>query len=201
MAREEFAPAAPHFQHDIQRLNQCAEQAGLFATVWLGRMMLDCWLPDHAKESYIVTLAHNYRAPHDVLNKQIKRLALRLDEQYSTPARPLRVQQWVQEIATLNELPPLPNIAAERRCMRFLALRDLQEFIGAFAADAQQRRALRSWVQSALRQAMTQNQLENAWNNSITVWDDAQPPRPRTVVRAALQPGLWRDGGLATIWH
>lgn len=201
MARDRFAPPAPHFQHDIQRLNQCAEQAGLFATVWLGRMMLSSWLPDHAKEAYIATLAHNYRASQQTLKQQIKRLAGRLDAQYSTPACPLRMQQWAQETTTLNAMPSLPSIAAERRCMRFLALRDLQEFIGAFGADAQQRLRLRPWVQSALRQAMAQNQLENAWNNSITVWDDAQPPRPRTVVRAALQPGLWRDGGVAATRH
>lgn len=173
----------------------------MFATVWLGRMMLSSWLPDHAKEAYIATLAHNYRSPCAALGQQIKRLAWRLDAQYSTTARPLHVQQWVQETVTLNALPVLPSIAAERRCMRFLALRDLQEFIGAFAADAQQRRTLRPWVQSALRQAMAQNQLENAWNNSITLWDDAQPPRPRTVVRAALQPGLWRESGTVTTWH
>lgn len=201
MAREEVAPSAPHFQHDIQRLNQCAEQAGLFATVWLGRMILGSWLPDHAKEAYIITLAHNYRAPSQQLGRQVKRLARRLEEQYSTLERPLRLQEWVNTSTTLNALPALPSIAAERRCMRFLALRDLQEFIGAFAADAQQRSALRPWVQNALRQAMAQNQLESAWNNSITIWDDAQPPRPRTVVRAALQPGLWREGGVVTVWH
>ena len=60
--------------------------------------------------------------------------------------------------------------------MRYLALRDLNEFIGAFAATNKERAGLRPWVASSIRAAMRHNQLEQAWDNSITFWDAQQPP-------------------------
>lgn len=191
MALDRALPPPPHFQHDIARLNLLAEQAALFATVWLGKMMRGTYLPAHAQDAYISTLAHNYsrRAP---LARQTQRLAWRLAQHYELNGQPFQPERWVMSNATLNALPSLPTLTAERRFMRYLALRDLQEFIGAFAASPQERAALRPWVRAALTEAMRQNQLEQAWDNSITLWDSQTPPRPRTIIRARLQPGLWQ---------
>ncbi len=194
MALDRVSPPPPHFQHDIARLNHLAEQAALFATVWLGKMMRSTYLPPHAQDAYISTLALNYarRAP---LARQTQRLAWRLAQHYAQNGEPFQPERWVSNTATLNTLPTLPTLAAERRFMRYLALRDLQEFIGAFAATPQQRATLRPWVRAALVEAMRQNQLEQAWDNSITLWDNQSPPRPRTIIRARLQPGLWQAHG------
>lgn len=193
MAKEMGHAQPRHFQHDITRLNQLAEQVALFATVWLSQMMRASYLPEHAQEAYISYLAHNYsRQPPHKLGWQVQRLAHRLAEQYSTPARRFDPAAWVAGMSVLNRLPVLPTLAAERRFMRYLALRDLHEFISAFAASTKQRQTMRPWVLNALSAAMRQNQLEQAWDNSITVWDEHNPPRPRTIVRARLQPGLWQ---------
>ncbi|MBP7252930.1 MAG: hypothetical protein KBA75_05535 [Alphaproteobacteria bacterium] len=196
MGLDRALPPPPQFQHDIARLNLLAEQAALFATVWLGKMMRGTYLPPHAKDAYISTLAYNYsrRAP---LARQTQRLAWRLAQHYAQNGEPFRPDAWVQTHATLNILPSLPTLTAERRFMRYLALRDLQEFIGAFAATPQERAALRPWVRAALVEAMRQNQLEQAWDNSITLWDNQIPPRPRTIIRARLQPGLWQAYGVS----
>lgn len=195
MALEMGTAPTQHFQHDLLRLNQLAEQVALFATVWLGQMMQQTYLPDHAKEAYISTLAHNYnRGPHSELAQHIRRLAWRLEHHYSSTDQTFSASLWVAQTRHLNTLPALPDCLAERRFMRYLSLRDMNEFISAFAATPQQRHQLRPWVLAALNTAMRHNQLEQAWDNSITLWD-RNHTRPRTVVRARLQPGLWHNPG------
>jgi len=190
------------FRRDITRLNQLAEQVGLFATIWLGQMIRSTYLPDHAKETYIATLAHNYHCLSSrQRTAQLRRLAYRLEQQFSTPTAPLAAHAWITNTAHLTDLPPLPSIAAERRFARYLALHDLDEFISAFAASTQQRGALRPWVATALRAAMRHNQLEQAWDNSITLWDSHNPPRPRTIIRAQLQHNLWQAKPPQGMWH
>lgn len=187
------------FHRDLARLNHVAESMALFATVWLSRTMQASYLPDHAKESYIDYLAHNYnRRPVQDLARQAHLLAYRLDQQFTTPDTPFAAQQWYQDAQHLNALPALPNPAAERRFMRYLALRDLQEFTAAFTAPTRSTVHLRPWVRTALLGAMAQNQLERAWENSVTVWDSHTPPRPRTYVRAQVT-SLWTTAAPARI--
>jgi hypothetical protein len=181
------------FQRDIARLNRMAESMALFATVWLGRTMQTSYLPDHAKAAYIDYLAHNYnRRPVQELARCAQLLAYRLDQQFTTPETPFAAQQWYQDAQHLNALPPLPSPADERRFMRYLALRDLQEFTAAFTAPTRSTAHLRPWVRTALLGAMAQNQLERAWENSVTIWDSHSPPRPRTFVRAQFHSSLWQ---------
>lgn len=180
------------FHRDIARLNHVAESMALFATVWLSRTMQSSYLPDHTKEAYITYLAHNYnRRPVQELARQARLLAYRLDQQFTTPDTPFSAQHWYQNTQHLNTLPALPDMKAERRFMRYLALRDLHEFTAAFTAPTRSTAHLRPWVRAALQGAMAQNQLERAWENSVTIWDANTPPRPRTFVRAQIHTGLW----------
>ena len=118
-------------------------------------------------------------------------MAYRLDQQFSTSTTSFSVQRWYQHAHHLNALPALPSVAAERRFMRYLALRDLQEFTAAFTAPSRNTTQLRPWVRTALHGAMAQNQLERAWENSFTIWEAGSPPRPRTFVRAQLSASLF----------
>lgn len=179
------------FHHDLARLNCLAESVTLLATCWLGRTMQASYLPDHAKEAYIDYLAYNYnRRPVPELARQAQLLAWRLDRQFSAQNAVFSVSDWYRKAEHLNALPPLPGIAAERRFMRYLALRDLQEFTAAFSALTPPEQ-LRPWVRDALRAAIAQNRLENAWENSITLWDSGRSPRPRTFIRARFHAGFW----------
>lgn len=181
------------FHRDIARLNHVAESMALFATVWLSRTMQNSYLPDHAKAAYIDYLAHNYnRRPVQDLARQAQRLAYRLDQQFSTPDVPFSAHNWYQKAQHLNALPVLPGIAAERRFMRYLALRDLQEFTASFTAPTRSTAHLRPWVRTAMQSAMALNQLERAWENSVTIWDANTPPRPRTFVRAQIHASPWQ---------